>query len=209
MQIVETIRTLTEFLVYGEKYDKNYFEQFIDENVLQGDIARFLLLNNRLINIQIIQTTSMLIQNLENVSRVYYLLGNPFLNQLISHEFDFTKDDELVDYYVNFLKSLSIKLSSETVNFFFNDKLKQFPLFLQAICFFNHKEQLVRTSVQSIALTLFNIRNPEMQSLFSVLPFCQFYANVACRLRDIWQQMDFTIEQIASLDSSVNFTKVP
>lgn len=162
--------------------------------MLQGDIARFLLFNHRLVNIQIIQTTSMLIQNLENQTRVYYLLGNPFLNQLISHDFDFHKDDELVDYYVNLLKSLSIKLSSQTVNFFFNDKLKQFPLFHQSACFFNHKDQLVRTSVQSIALTLFNIDNPEMQSLFSVLPFCQFYANVACRLRDIWLQIDYTIE---------------
>jgi len=63
--IVENIRTLTEFLVFGEKYQKTYFELFIDENVLQGDIARFLLLNNRLISIQIIQFISMLIQNIE------------------------------------------------------------------------------------------------------------------------------------------------
>lgn len=114
----------------------------------------------------------MLIQNIQTNTRVFYLLGNPFLNQLISHEFDFAKDDELVDYYVNLLKSLSIKLTSETVNFFFNDKLKTFPLYHQAIMFFNHKEQLVRTSVQSITLTLFNIQNPEMQGLFTVLPFC-------------------------------------
>ena len=114
----------------------------------------------------------MLIQNIETKTRIYYLLGNPFLNQLISHDFDFAKDDELVDYYVNFLKSLSIKLNSETINFFFSDKLKTFPLYLQAIMFFNHKDQLVRTSIQSITLTLFNINNPEMQSLFTVLPFC-------------------------------------
>jgi len=80
--IVENIRSLTEFLIYGEKYGKDYFEQFIDENVLL-DIARFLQFNNRLVSIQIIQTISMLIQNLETQSRVYYLLGNPFLNQLI------------------------------------------------------------------------------------------------------------------------------
>ena len=92
----------------------------------------------------------MLIQNIETKTRVYYLLGNPFLNQLISHEFDFGKDDELVDYYVNLLKSLSIKLTSETVNFFFNDKLKTFPLYEQAIMFFNHKVQLVRKALQDL-----------------------------------------------------------
>lgn len=144
----------------------------------------------------------MLIQNIENKSRVYYLLGNPFLNTLISYEFDFAKDDELVDYYVNFLKSLSIKLNSETVNFFFNDKLKHFPLLFNAIKFFNHKDQLVRTSVQSITLTLLNIPNPEMQTLFTVLPFCQYYANLSCRLRGIWTQIDTTIEQISELEAT-------
>lgn len=90
---------------------------------------------------------SMLIQNIEMKTRMFYLLGNPFLNQLILYDFDFQKDDELVDYYVNFLKSLSIKLDSQTINFFFNDKLKTFPLYQQAIMFYNHKDQLVRTSV--------------------------------------------------------------
>lgn len=114
----------------------------------------------------------MLIQNITTEARIYYLLGNPFLNQLILHDFEFTRDDELIDYYVNFLKSLAIKLNRETVNFFFNDKLKTFPLYSQAMMFFNHKDQLVRTSVQAITLAVFNISNPEMQSLFTVLPFC-------------------------------------
>jgi len=127
--IVENVRTLTEFLVYGEKYDTGYFETFIDSDVLQGDLVRFLTWNKRLRNIQIIQTTSMLIQNIETKTRMFYLLGNPFLNLLISYDFGFARDDELVDYYVNFLKSLTLKLDSETVNFFFNDRLKTFPLY--------------------------------------------------------------------------------
>lgn len=86
------------------------------------------------------------------------------------------------------------------MNFFFNDKLKTFPLFMQAVMFFNHKDGLVRTSVQAITLALYNIPNPEMQSLFTVLPFCQYFANLSCRLRDIWQQIDYTIDQIAQLE---------
>ena len=146
----------------------------------------------------------MLIQNITTEARIYYLLGNPFLNQLILHDFEFTRDDELIDYYVNFLKSLAIKLNRETVNFFFNDKLKTFPLYSQAIMFFNHKDQLVRTSVQAITLAVFNISNPEMQSLFTVLPFCYYFANVSCRLRDIWFEIDQAIEQISQLEQTVN-----
>lgn len=78
--IVEKIRYLAEFLVYGQEYDYTlYFEEFIEENVCQGHLARFLQFKNRLIQIQIIQTVSILVQNIKEKSHLFYLLGNPFL----------------------------------------------------------------------------------------------------------------------------------
>ena len=61
-------------------------------------------------------------------SIIDYMFAHSFLNQLIQYE-GFSEDDELVDYYVSFLKSLTLKLNEETVNFFFNDKFKTFPLY--------------------------------------------------------------------------------
>ena len=84
------------------------------------------------------------------------MFGHSFLNELITSDFEF--DDELVDYYVSFLKSLTLKLNEETVNFFFNDKFKTFPLYHQAVKFYNHKESMVRTSVRTITLTIYNCK---------------------------------------------------
>jgi len=78
------------------------------------------------------------------------------MNELISFNFDFAADEEQVDFFVSFLKSLTLKLNEETVNFFFNDKFKTFPLYHQAIQFYNHKEPMIRTSVRTITLTIFN-----------------------------------------------------
>lgn len=78
------------------------------------------------------------------------------MNEIIDYDYDFGTDEELVDYYVSFLKSLTLKLNEETVNFFFNDKFKTFPLYTQAIKFYNHKEPMVRTSVRTITLTVYN-----------------------------------------------------
>jgi len=103
---------------------------------------------HRLIHIQVIQTISILVQNIEDKAHLFYVLGNPFLAQLITFEFKFTEDDELTDYFVNFLKALVLRLDNETINFFFNDRLKTFPLFQVAITLYNSKEQLVRTSVR-------------------------------------------------------------
>jgi len=51
---------------------------------------------------------------------VYYLLSNNHINDLIVHGFDFG-DEELVAYYVSFLKTLSLKLNENTLHFFFNE----------------------------------------------------------------------------------------
>lgn len=64
---------------------------------------------------------------IENI--IVYIFGHGFMNEIISFDYNFASDDELVDYFVSFLKSLTLKLNEETVNFFFNDKFKTFPLY--------------------------------------------------------------------------------
>lgn len=49
---------------------------------------------------------SILIQNIRDKAHLFYLLGHDFLSQLISFDFAFAEDDELTDYFVNFLKAL-------------------------------------------------------------------------------------------------------
>ena len=139
--VVEKTRNLAEFLVYGQKYDEStYFEEFIEEDVLKGHLSRFLAFKNRLISIQVIQTVSILVQNIEDKAHLFYLLGNPFLSQLISFDFAFAQDDELTDYFVNFLKALVLRLDNTTINFFFDNRLKTFPLFETALTLYNSKE---------------------------------------------------------------------
>lgn len=48
-----------------------------------------------------------------------YLLSNNHVNSIIVHKFDFS-DEEVMAYYISFLKTLSLKLNVHTVNFFYN-----------------------------------------------------------------------------------------
>ena len=45
---------------------------------------------------------------------VDYILSHPFLNKLISYQYDYC-DEELVDIYIAFLKSLVLQLNSDTI----------------------------------------------------------------------------------------------
>ena len=62
--VVEIIRNIAEYAVYSEKFNKNFLDNLIEQNVFKA-FASILNLNNRLINIQLIQTTSILLQNIK------------------------------------------------------------------------------------------------------------------------------------------------
>jgi hypothetical protein len=51
--LVEVIRNLSEFLVYGEKYNKCYFDVFCERHTLES-FTKILYINNRFVNMQLI-----------------------------------------------------------------------------------------------------------------------------------------------------------
>ena len=60
------------------------------------------------------QTVSILVQNIRNETYLYYLLSNNHVNEIIQHPFDLT-DEELMAYYISFMKTLALKLNINTV----------------------------------------------------------------------------------------------
>jgi len=56
--------------------------------------------------------------------RADYLLSNNYVNQIICHKFDFS-DEEILAYYISFLKTLSLKLNKNTIHFFYNEVLER------------------------------------------------------------------------------------
>lgn len=49
-----------------------------------------------------------------------YLLSNNHVNSIIVHKFDFS-DEEVMAYYISFLRTLSLKLNNHTIHFFYNE----------------------------------------------------------------------------------------
>ena len=71
--------------------------------------------------LQIIKTLSVLIININDKIILYYLLSNNFVNKIINIiNNDYIKyDEDFLSYYVNFLKSISLKIDLTTLPFFF------------------------------------------------------------------------------------------
>lgn len=68
MFFVEVVRTLSEFVVYSEKFKKNYFDIFCERNTLES-FSKILMMNNRFVNMQLIQTSSIFLYNIDQMTK--------------------------------------------------------------------------------------------------------------------------------------------
>ena len=152
--------------------------------------VRILNFNNRFVNLQLIQTSSIFLQNISAETKRYYLLSHGFLNKLIAFPFNFY-DEELVDIYISFLKSLALLLNSNSIQFFYNQKNRHFPLLLMAQKFAHHPETMVRNAVRIINLTIFKINDKQLnEEVLADMPFCLSFVHLACQLRETCNGID-------------------
>eukprot|EP00965_Chrysotila_dentata_P117699 3889123-Pleurochrysis_carterae.AAC.1 len=91
--IVESMRSMAELLIWGDKNDPSFFEFFLENNVL-AVFWNILAHSHSLVQIkvQLVQTLSILIQNIEAGPSVYYILSNDHINNLIRHPFDLSNE---------------------------------------------------------------------------------------------------------------------
>lgn len=94
-----------------------------------GSLVKYLDYNVPELQIRVLSTVSLLIQNLKEESQlsncgvsVECVLGHKGLNEIILHDYDFGHE-ELTTQYISFLKSLSLRISKSTLRYFFSEVL--------------------------------------------------------------------------------------
>jgi protein CLEC16A len=123
------------------------------------------------------------VQNTSSEMSVFYLLSNNYINDLIVHRFDFS-DEELLAYYISFLKTLSLKLNERTIQFFFNELANDFPLYTEALKFFNHQESMVRIAARTLTLNVYRVDYPPLRKFILDRSAVPYFSNLAWFLRD-------------------------
>uniref|UniRef100_A0A673KBZ4 Uncharacterized protein n=1 Tax=Sinocyclocheilus rhinocerous TaxID=307959 RepID=A0A673KBZ4_9TELE len=159
--LVETIRSITEILIWGDQNDSSVFDFFLEKNMLAFFLNILRQKSGRYVCVQLLQTLNILFENISHETSLYYLLSNNHVNSIIVHKFDFS-DEEIMAYYISFLKTLSLKLNDHTVHFFYNEHTNDFALYTEAIKFFNHPESMVRIAVRTITLNVYKVDNQHM-----------------------------------------------
>eukprot|EP00884_Botryococcus_braunii_P017498 jgi/Botrbrau1/4431/Bobra.0348s0020.1 len=149
------------------------------EKIDGGDMAK-----------QVLQTLSILIQNIRSTTAIFYLFSNNHINEIVGMRFDF-EDDEVLGYYINLLKTISLKLDARTVQFFFHDgEQSSFPLYTEAIKFVNHRDGMVRAAVRTLTLNVYGIKDRAVQAFVVAVPAANYFNELAILIAQQCQALD-------------------
>jgi hypothetical protein len=131
------------------------------------------------------------------------LFSNNHINELIIHRFDFS-DEEVLAYYISFLKTLSLKLDRSTLQFFFNEAEQDFPLYTEAIKFFNHEESMIRIAVRTLTLNVYRVEDEAMRRYIINSTAVPYFSNIVWFIR----QQCHTLDDIVSATTHENRRKL-
>ncbi|CAK1547334.1 unnamed protein product [Leptosia nina] len=177
--LVESLRCIAEILIWGDQNDSSVFDFFLEKNMLSYflRIMRQKCGGSSYVCVQLLQTLNILFENIRNETSLYYLLSNNHVNSIIVHKFD-VSDEEVMAYYISFLKTLSLKLNNHTIHFFYNEHTKDFPLYTEAIKFFNHPESMVRIAVRTLTLNVYRVQDASMLRFIRDRTAAPYFSNL-------------------------------
>lgn len=164
--VIEILRIIAEMVVYGDNKSELLFDFFCEKNMLYlfleimwGEVGCA-----NTVHVQILQTLSILVSCVKNNTSLYYLLSNNYINEIIVYPHDFDSDENLCSQFVSFMKSLSLRLNNETVQFFFIEETGTFPLLSRAIDLLNSNENMARIAAQTTILNILKVKDARARS---------------------------------------------
>jgi protein CLEC16A len=185
--VVETIRSIAEYMIWGDQNEPRIFDFFLENNIMVYLHKVLLAPGNRSgeVGKQVLQTLSIIIQNVRSETGIFFLFSNNHINNILDLEFDF-EDEEVLGYYISFLKTISLKLNKRTVHFFFDDAhptgTHHFPLYSKATALAHHREGMVRAAVRTLTLNVYSVDDPRIQAYVTSPGAAGYFLEVAAYL---------------------------
>lgn len=198
--LVETLRSIAEILIWGDQNDSSVFDFFLEKNMLSFFLNILKQKCGSYVCVQLLQTLNILFENIRNETSLYYLLSNNHVNSIIVHKFDFS-DEEVMAYYISFLKTLSLKLNTHTIHFFYNEHTNDFPLYTEAIKFFNHSESMVRIAVRTLSLNVYRVDDKSMLQFIRNRTAAPYFSNLVWFIGNHVLELDSCIRNEANTNN--------
>ena len=189
----DIIQLIFDYLIYGDtKGDQSFFETFCELDFMSEFIKASKSKQNEIL-LQIIKSMSALILTVNNKRSLFYIFSKNFINKLITNDEIRNSNEDFLSFYVNFLKSLSMKIDSTTIQLFYQKDKESFPLLENAMKFYNNDDSMIRNVVKNIFLKFAKLSKEyePLKNYFINLPMIKYFCYFACRLTDMTMQLNY------------------
>jgi protein CLEC16A len=191
----DLIQLIIDYLIYGDSNNEQpYFDNFCELDFMKEFIKASKTKYNEIL-LQIIKSMSTLILSLTNQASLYYIFSNNFINDIITNDDIFLQESnvDFLSFYINFLKSLSMKINSTTIQLFFQKEKGSFPLLENAIKFYNSDDPMVKNVIRNIFLKFAKLSQEylPLKEYYTSLPMLKYFCFISCRLTDMTLQLNY------------------
>ena len=189
----DIIQLIIDYLIYGDtKGDQSFFETFCELDFMSEFIKASKCKNIEIL-LQIIKSMSALILTINNKNSLYFIFSKNFINKLITNDDIRNSNEDFLSFYVNFLKSLSMKIDSTTIQLFYQKEKQCFPLLENAMMFYNNDDSMIRNVIKNIFLKFAKLSKDytPLKNYLMNLPLIKYFCYFACRLTDMTMQLNY------------------
>ena len=153
----------------------------------------FLRKNVERITFLILEMVNFLTTNIQNKDILDYIYRQKFPTNIpginmniidILISLDTKKNEEYLTYQINFIKSVTLKINIETLNYFYDCNINQFPILTKSLSLYNYKDPLIRNVVKNIFLAIIKIENKNLREFLISFPINLYYSNIIFQLKN-------------------------
>uniref|UniRef100_A0A0D3FTW5 FPL domain-containing protein n=1 Tax=Oryza barthii TaxID=65489 RepID=A0A0D3FTW5_9ORYZ len=185
--VVEALRSIAELMIYGDQHDPSYFEFFMEKQIM-GEFARILRISKlSRVSLQLLQTMSIMIQNLRNEHSIYYIFSNEHINFLIT--------------------AISGKLNKNTISLLVktkNDEVISFPLYVEALKFAFHEDSMIRVAIRTLTLNVYHVGDESVNRFVSRAPLSDYFSDMVNHFQKQCIDLDkLVVRSVRNADSAV------
>ena len=179
-------------LVADQKNLIEYFNYFCELNFLDV-FNSFFEKGIESITFSILQMISFLTINIQNQELIEYIYRKRYstnipgqnmnlIDKLIS--LDTKKNEEYLTYQINFIKSLTLRIKINTLNYFYDCNINQFPILTKSLSLYNYNDPLIRNVVKNIFCAIIKIENKNLREFLISFPINLYYSNIIFQLKN-------------------------
>jgi len=194
---VEVILQITEALISGERHGDSSNFRFAHDHGLLAELVGLLgsgRIAPKAVQVQILQTFNMLVQNVRTDKSMEYLFAANCVNRLITTQLDW-QNEEILAYYICLLKSLAMRLDSRSLKYFLDAQLLGFPLYTEAVRFFCHRDNMVRAAVRTLTLQIYSVQDDSLHNFILDHSTSTYFVHLACHLCELWVRFDDAVQK--------------